>query len=85
MTIKLNFDNNNYVKLIQMLDWLKGMGVVTSYEVENKQHTLTENPLDGEALIEDMMVKGDEAIAAGDLLTADEVSKSVENWLNKNK
>ena len=85
MTIKLEFDKSFLNKLIQHLDWLKGLGVVKSYEVENKHTTITENPSDGEELIEDMMQKADEAIADGNLLTTEEVTKRTENWLKKHK
>ena len=75
MTIKLNFDHSHYVKLIQMLDWLKGMGVVTSYEVENKEQTPAENPLSKKEseLQEDRMIElGLKQIENGQVMSHEE-------------
>lgn len=84
MTVKLNFDKIHQQRLLQLLEWLKGIGVVKSYEVD-KNHSFIKEPLDGEELLDDMLQQAEKDILAGNLLTSEEVTTRIENWLKENK
>lgn len=78
MTVQLNFDKTNQQRLLPLLEWLREIGLVKSYQVADAA-------VDGEVFLNKMLENAEKDIAEGNLMTSEEVTQSLENWLRERK
>jgi hypothetical protein len=78
MTVQLNFDKINHQRLLPLLEWLREIGLVKSYQV-------ADTTVDGEVFLNRMLENAEKDIAEGNLMTSEEVTQNLENWLKERK
>ena len=83
MTVQLNFDKANQQRLLPLLEWLREIGLVKSFQVAAE----VANPpaVDGEVFLNKMLENAQKDIAEGNLMTPEEVTQNIENWLKERK
>lgn len=62
-----------------LLEWLREIGLVKSYQVADSA------AVDGEVFLNRMLENAEKDIAEGNLMTSEEVQKSLKNWVSKDK
>lgn len=75
MTVQLNFDKINQQRLMPLLEWLREIGLVKSYQVADAA-------VDGEVFLNKMLENAEKDIAEGNLMTSEEVTQNLENYHN---
>ncbi|MBI5915402.1 MAG: UPF0175 family protein [Bacteroidetes bacterium] len=78
MTVQLNFDKTNQQRLLPLLEWLREIGLVKSYQV-------ADTAVDGEVFLNRMLENAEKDIAEGNLMKSEEVLKGLKNWVSKDK
>lgn len=79
MTAQLDFDKANQQRLLPLLEWLREIGLVKSYQVGESA------TLDGGAFLNRMLENAEKDIADSNLMTSEEVTQNLENWLKERK
>jgi hypothetical protein len=79
MTVQLNFDKINQQRLMPLLDWLREIGLVKSYQVADSA------AIDGEVFLNQMLENAEKDIVEGNLMSSEEVTQNLENWLKERK
>jgi hypothetical protein len=79
MTVQLNFDKVNQQRLMPLLEWLREIGLVKSYQVADAAAP------NGEVFLNQMLENAEKDIAEGHLMTSEEVTQNLENWLKERK
>ncbi|TAK35837.1 MAG: hypothetical protein EPO28_14100 [Saprospiraceae bacterium] len=83
MTVQLNFDKANQRRLLPLLEWLREIGLVKSFQVATDA---TASPaVDGEVFLYQMPENAEKDLAQGNLMTSEEVLKGLKNWVSKDK
>ena len=83
MTIRLNFNITNHKKLLGIVKWLKEIGLIESFQLEPKK----EEEIDSETdkFIAEMIEKGEENFAKGNVYTQAEVEQKMQVWMESKK
>jgi hypothetical protein len=79
MTVQLNFDKINQQRLLSLLEWLREIGLVKSYQIADSA------AVDGEVFLNRMLEHAEKDIAEGNLMSSGEVTQNLENWLKERK
>jgi len=79
MTVQLNFDKINQQRLLPLLEWLREIGLVKSYQVADSA------AVDGEVFLNRMLENAEKDIAEGNLMTSEEVTQNLESIIKKDK
>jgi hypothetical protein len=83
MTVQLNFDKANQQRLLPLFEWLREIGLVKSFQVATDA---TASPaVDGEVFLNQILENAEKDLAEGNLMTSEEVTKNLENWLRERK
>ena len=80
MTVQLNFDKTNQQRLLQMLDWLQGIGLLRSYELEASSSSIS---LENQETA--MVEAGLRQIENGQVMSHEEARKKIEERLRNFK
>lgn len=83
MTIKLNFNITNHKKLLGIVKWLKEIGLIESFQLEPKEEHQSDNETD--KFITEMIKKGEENFAKGNVYTQAEVEQKMQKWMESKK
>ncbi len=76
MTIKLNFDKTDLRKLLNHIKWLKEVGLISSYDINNPDSEDKETI----KFIQNLIEEAEKDIAEGRVYTTEEAKQILANW-----